>query len=184
MPSPIAHSATGYVIYRIFRPRLNGQATRKVGPLPLVLAAAVGLSLIPDLDSVFGIFVSDLERFHNNLTHSLILGAIVALGISGVVWLKQRSGFMAWFMTSLLCYELHVVMDSFTTGRGVMYLWPFSSTRYSSPISLFYGVQWSQGWISPRHLWTIMTELGFVLLVGVMVFFLSRIRQSQKGSGD
>jgi membrane-bound metal-dependent hydrolase YbcI (DUF457 family) len=179
MPSPIAHSATGYVIYRILRPRLGGQASRKIGPLSLSLAVALGLSLIPDLDSVFGIVVGDLRQYHNNLTHNLILGFIVALSIGGMAWLKQRSGFVSWFTLSLLCYDMHVIMDYFTIGRGVMLFWPFSSSRYSSPVTLFYGVRWSEGWISFRHLWTIGTELIFVVVILILVHRLSVSKRSR-----
>ncbi len=163
---------------------MREQASIKVGPLSLSLVLALGLSLFPDLDSILGILMGDLERYHNNLTHSLILGVVVASGVSGVVWLKQRSGFSAWFMISLLCYEMHVLMDFFTSGRGVMLLWPFSSNRYSSTVSLFYGVQWSEGWVSPQHLLTLVTEMGFILFVFVMAYLLSIIRRSLKEYSD
>lgn len=179
MPSPIAHSATGYLIYRIFRPRLEGQVSRKVGPWTLSLTVVVGLSLIPDLDSVFGILVGDLRQYHNNLTHSLILGFVVALSIGGVAWLKQRSGFVTWFLLSLLCYDMHVIMDYFTLGRGVMLFWPFSSSRYSSPVTLFYGVRWSDGWISLRHLWTLGTELVFIVVIMILVHGISIAKRSR-----
>lgn len=179
MPSPLAHGATGYVIYRILRSRLGGQASRKIGTLSLSLTVAVGLSLIPDLDSVFGILVGDLSQYHNNLTHSLILGFIIALSIGGLAWLKQRSGFVTWFTLSLMSYGMHVIMDYFTLSRGVMLFWPFSSSRYSSPVTLFYGVRWSEGWISLRHLWTIGTELVFIVVILFLVHRLSMSKRSR-----
>ncbi len=179
MPSPIAHGVTGYVIYRILRPRLGGQASRKIGPLPLSLAVAVGISLIPDLDSVFGILFGNLRQYHNNLTHSLILGFLVAMSIGGMAWSIRRSDFLTWFTLSLLSYGMHVIMDYFTLSRGVMLFWPFSSSRYSSPVILFYGVRWSEGWISLRHLWTIGTELVFIVVILILVHRLSISKRSR-----
>ena len=171
MPSPIAHTMIGYVIYRIFQLRMSHGSTKQIGSLPL-LAFTIGLSLLPDLDSVIGIWMGDFWRFHNQATHSLIIGLIIALGIGAVIWLRRRSGFLCWFIIALLCYELHVIMDFFTLGRGVMLLWPFSSDRYESSVKLFYGFHWSQGWVSVMHLWTLVTELGFVVLVGFIMHFL------------
>ncbi len=60
-------------------------------------------------------------------------------------------------------------MDAFTIGRGVMILWPFSIDRYASPVSLFYGVHWSDGWVSVRHLWTMVTELALLAAAGLFI---------------
>ena len=174
MPSPIAHAAMGYVIYRIYQPHLPQKGSRHVGPLPLLLMVTVGLSLLPDLDAVPGVLFGDLRRFHNSVMHSLVFGLVVAIPIAIVVWLRKPSGFVHWFIIALLCYEAHVIMDFFTLGRGVMALWPFSWDRYQSPVYLFYGLHWSEGWISVRHLWTLMTEVGFVVFVGLIVHVLSR----------
>ena len=108
--------------------------------------------------------------------NSLVLGLVVALGVGSVIWLIQRSGFVFWFIIVLVCYEAHVMMDYFTIGRGVMALWPFSSIRYQSPVKLFYGLRWSDGWISVRHLWTLITEMGFVVFVGLIMHVLRRKR--------
>ncbi len=171
MPSPIAHTMIGYVIYRIFQLRMSHGSTKQIESL-LFLAVTIGLSLLPDLDALIGLLMGDFWRFHNQATHSLIIGLIIALGIGAVIWLRRRSGFLCWFIIALLCYELHVIMDFFTIGRGVMLLWPFSSDRYESPMTLFYGLHWSQGWVSVMHLWTLVTELGFVVLVGFIIHFL------------
>lgn len=170
MPSPLAHTAMGYVIYRIYRPRLARHATpEQVGPLPRLFLITATLSLLPDLDVVPGILLGDLNRFHNNMTHSLFFGLVIALIVGGVVRLRQKTGFVNWFLITLLCYEFHVIMDYFTVGRGVMILWPFSPERYEPAIMLFYGLHRSDGLITIRHLWTLITEAGFALLVYVLV---------------
>ena len=177
MPSPIAHTAMGYLVYRIGRTRIPQQGSRQAGSPPHLLMAAAALSMLPDLDAVLGVLMGDLGRFHNGVMHTLASGLVVALSAGSVVWLTRRSGFVAWFVMALLCFELHVILDALTNGRGVMLLWPFSSARYESPVPLFYGFHWSEGWISARHLWTLVTELGFAVCVGLAAHILPRTKR-------
>jgi inner membrane protein len=60
-------------------------------------------------------------------------------------------------------------MDALTAERGVMMFWPLTQARFTSPIKIFYGVQWGLGWFSLWHLWTFFTESLFVLVVIVAV---------------
>ena len=62
-------------------------------------------------------------------------------------------------------------MDFFTIGRGVMVFWPLSLERFASPVPLFYGLHWSDGYLSERHLITLVTELGFLFLLGIVMHF-------------
>jgi inner membrane protein len=122
--------------------------------------------MLPDIDGVFGILAGDFGRFHNNGTHSLVLGFAIAFLVAGAIWIKQRSGFISWFTITFLSYGSHVLLDFFTYGgRGVMLLWPFTSQRFESSVKLFYGVRWSEGFLAVEHLVTLTTELLFVLLV-------------------
>ena len=180
MPSPIAHSAMGYVIYYAARSHPSRAVLKKVGPIPTLLLVTTGFSLLPDVDSSIGILAGDFGRFHNNATHSLIVGLGLASVFSAFIWWKKRFGFGYWLVVSLLSYEFHVLMDSATIGRGVMAFWPFSSDRYLSQISLFYGLHWSDGWLSVRHLWTLVTELGFAALI---IFLTRRLVNKQKQPG-
>ena len=163
MPSPLAHWTVGLLVCRQLWPA----TARPSGRLPWrwILLTSLALSLLPDAGSVIGLIVGDFGRFHNSWEHSLMVGlvfALLAAAVAGV--LRLRSGWQ-WLAMVLLCYELHVLMDLFTVGRGVKLLWPFSEARYSPPVKLFYGLHWSDGWLSPRHLWTLVSELGFVGVV-------------------
>ena len=182
MPSPIAHAAVGYLIYRAARPRMAQEALSRVGPVPQLLLATVGLSLLPDLDSVVGVLANDLGRFHNNFTNSISFAPAVALGVGTAVWLRRRSGFRRWFIVALLCYETHVLMDYFTLGRGVMLAWPFSPDRFEPPLKLFYGLHWSYGWLSAKHFLTLATELGFVGLVALITQLFPEKRRAKAGA--
>jgi membrane-bound metal-dependent hydrolase YbcI (DUF457 family) len=163
MPSPLAHLAAGYAVTHVAwrasgrRPDARGSA--------VVLAWAAVLSLLPDLDSVLGIALGDFGRFHNNASHSLFVGIAVAVVAGGLAAASGRVRFRTAFALTLVCYELHVVMDYWTVGRWVMVLWPWTAERFSPPFPLFYGLRWSDGLLSARHLWTILTETAFVAVV-------------------
>jgi membrane-bound metal-dependent hydrolase YbcI (DUF457 family) len=162
MPSPIAHLSVGYVIYRLNKNNLPFDK-RKILSIPLQMAAVVGLSMLPDLDAVLGIAFGDMSKYHNNITHSLITGLPVALAGAAVFRRVFGSKFWHWFLICLLSYELHIIMDMFSSERGVMLLWPFTEMRFVAPFKLFYGMQWGLGWFSLWHLWTIFTESLFAL---------------------
>ena len=92
MPSPIAHVAVGYLIYRgCFRQFTSPEARSTRQPLGPLLVA-FGLSMLPDLDAVVGTVAGDLGRYHNNVTHSFILGLGAALSLGGLAVLGRRLG--------------------------------------------------------------------------------------------
>jgi inner membrane protein len=162
MPSPLAHLAAGYAVYAISQTRQPEHERSRKRSVPFLLLVAAGFSILPDVDSVVGLLSGDFGRFHNNLTHSLPVGVVAALLFGGLMRWRRGHGFWFWFAVTLIAHDLHVVMDWATTGRGVMAWWPFSETRFQAPIIVFYGLHWSQGWLSLRHVWTLVTELAFV----------------------
>ncbi|MCO5183461.1 MAG: metal-dependent hydrolase [Anaerolineae bacterium] len=167
MPSPIAHLAVGYVAYRIVRPKKpveQSELSYHKATIPL-LAATLCLSMLPDLDILPGILVGNFGRFHNTITNSVVVGLGISAFIGGI---GRTTGWYRWrpaFLLALISYLLHIFMDFSTGGRGVMLLWPFSAERFTSPIQLFYGVRWSQGWITWHHLWTVTSELALLTAV-------------------
>jgi membrane-bound metal-dependent hydrolase YbcI (DUF457 family) len=162
----------GYVIYRIYGGRNLGQRLRYLSIIPRLLVISVGLSLLPDVDSIAGFLLGDFGRYHNNGSHSLFAGLVVALVIGGLVWLRKRSEFGYWFTLVLLCYHFHLVLDFITFGRGVMLFWPLSTARFVSPAKLFYGLHWSDGVVSIKHVWTLLNESGFAVLIILAIRFL------------
>ncbi|MFW9847317.1 MAG: metal-dependent hydrolase, partial [Candidatus Thorarchaeota archaeon] len=174
MPSPVAHTAIGYMIYQLSKSRLPQEGSKRVGPFSRSLVVTVGLSLLPDMDAVLGLLMGDLARFHNNVTNSLIVGLLVAPVVGGIAWMRQRSGFTRWLFIALLSYELHVMMDYLSVGRGLMLLWPLSWERYESPVKLFYGFRWSQPLMSVHHVWTLATELGFSAIIVLAAHIITR----------
>lgn len=169
VPSPLAHTAAGYAVSVIFdqrwRPNNSEAAVATVKRFVLVAM----LAILPDLDSLAGLLTGNFGRFHNNATHSMFVGLMAAAIVGLLMSRKQPTRFTHWFTLTLLLYELHVVMDYLTIGRGVMALWPFSSARYVSPVPLFYGFHWSDGLWSIRHVWTLITEAVFA---GILLLLL------------
>lgn len=171
MPSPFAHVATGYLIYRSVKDRLPVDSSR-VWLLPTQLLVFAFLSILPDIDTLPGVIYGDMHGFHNNYTHSLVSGLVVALVTS--VFLSRRLGmaFMNWFPAALASYELHVLMDFFTSERGVKLFWPLYPERIIAPVKLFFGFQWGLGLFNIVHLWTLFTEavffFGLFLLINLL----------------
>ena len=179
MPSPLAHVTMGYALYRFHRHAYSRQGQAS-GLDRRVLLAALGLSFLPDVDSALGLLTGEFARYHNNVSHSLAAGALAALAVGGLIWLRRRSGFGRWFALALASYWLHIAMDYFTSGRGVMALWPFSADRDAAPVSLFVGLHWSDGLLSVMHVWMLASELAFVVAVAVLLRLLLRT----KGGGN
>jgi hypothetical protein len=183
LPSPLAHSAIGYLIYR--QARTPGDK-RRIGPLPWLLLITVVVSNLPDLDFIAGILFGDLWAYHNQITHSLVVGTGVSLLAAGLTWLLMRHSFGRWYAIFSLSYYLHIIMDFFTyKTRGIMLFWPLSEARFESPVKLFYGVRWSEGLFSASHLITLVTELVFAAALLLVVHLISK-RGGSSGarSGD
>lgn len=132
--------------------------------------------MLPDLDVIPAIIFKDMQGYHNNFSHSLLVGIPVALVIAGVFHLIYRSNFWLWFVICLISYDVHVLMDALTAERGVMMFWPLTQARFASPVKIFYGLQWGLGWFSVWHLWTLFTESLFALVVLVVMNYFDRRR--------
>lgn len=161
MPSPIAHSTAAYAVYVAFSPAGDQFLPWSGHRFTRLFLLCIFLCLLPDFGSIFGLISGDFARYHNSWEHSLPTGFALALLLGAAVFLLGVGEFWRWFLIVLLCYESHVLMDYFTVGRGVMLFWPFSAERWSAPIKIFYGLHWSDGWWTVRHLWTAVTEITF-----------------------
>lgn len=201
MPSPIAHISVAYVMSMFlarhiasarlaaigpFRPLMDSIARMRAGSAPVLqdmpLVTRLGifglccfLSLIPDFDCVPAVFTGNLQMFHNFYSHSVF----VLLGVSLIVAYLVKMGFrLTYSYAFMLTYGsclIHVLMDLMCHGRGQLTFWPVSYERYRLPFTLFYGLRWSEGWVSFSHLITASQELAFAfLLIFVMQRFIFR----------
>lgn len=165
MPSPIAHATIGWAVFQVAHSAFPSPRDEERGWLRWQLAAAVVLSLLPDVDSILGLLTGNMGRYHNNLTHSVPIALVVASVVGLFALLKGRQCGLHWYLLALSSYGFHLAADVLTMGRGIMWLWPWSTQRLLSPVPLFYGLHWSDGLWSVRHVWTLLTELGFAALL-------------------
>ena len=165
MPSPLAHAAVGYLIYKAITLRRPSSVRVQGGHLPPVLMLTVGMSVFPDVDVLAGIAAGDIQAFHNAAMSSLAAAFLASLLAAALFSVKYREKPFFPFAVAFLCYGIHLLMDFFTSGRGVMLLWPFVTDRFVSPVKLFYGFHYSDGLLSLRHFWTALTEILFILFV-------------------
>lgn len=98
----------------------------------------------------------------------------MALLIAGFLRGFFKFRYWLWFWIAWFSYSIHLILDLFSGERGLMLLWPFTLDRFAAPFKLFYGVQWGLGWFSIWHLWTIITEVMFVVLILALGTFLKK----------
>ena len=177
MPSPLIHLAVAAAAARIAplpdapRPRLR------------LFAVSAVASMLPDVDAAAGLLASvspqTLSLVHNQGTHSLLFLVLAAplLALLARPFLRPlRYRAVLSLVAALLAS--HLLLDYFTWGRGLLLFWPLSSTRYASPVPLFYGVRYSLGLRTPAHLLTLATELLTLALLSLPVFLWCRRHHS------
>jgi membrane-bound metal-dependent hydrolase YbcI (DUF457 family) len=183
-PSPLAHSAMGYFIFRWFRVSKPDWLKNSKYPNLYFFLIVVGLSLLPDVDVIPGLILGDFRGWHNQWTHSLIVGFGVALVIGAIGWWKDRN-FGFWFLVSLISYQMHIIMDLFTYGdRGSMIWWPLTSERFVGAITIFIGVRWSEGVFSITHLFTLFSELVFAYIIVASANLVEKLRKTLRPRGQ
>ena len=176
MSSPIAHAAVGYAIYSAYSHKLPAKPVIGIPPRLAWPATAVFFSLLPDLDVIAAWLSGNMERYHNNLSHSILFctlkPAILAPVLKSLTGISIRVGF--WFILTS-CY-LHILVDLFTQGRGLILFWPATTTRFHAPFTAFTGVPWSDSMTSPRYLQMLFEDCSFAVIVIILVAVMRRIR--------
>jgi inner membrane protein len=159
MPSPIAHSASGYVISRLLL-----KENVKVSQLlyGVVMANAADLDFIPQI--LTGV------KYHHGLTHSVVfcVGISVCVAVVGHYLIQHRMKQL--FVLTFLLYASHLLLDFFTDGGdGIQLLWPFDARYFRSAIPLFPGTHWSEPLLQhPGHWLFVVYELIYAaLLIGI-----------------
>jgi hypothetical protein len=123
--TPIGHAGASIVAaYVIERCAFNNEAT----PVTLGLAALVGL--LPDLDSLAALALNRYRpsrnklRHHEFLTHTPVFYLILTVAL----WLAGLSRESVFF--GILSFG-HLILDSWGTDDGIMWLWPLSRRQFS-----------------------------------------------------
>ncbi len=137
MPSPVGHSLLGLALAAGFVLPRATFVRRHLPELSLLLVAAN----LPDVDYVPGLLAGELNKYHHLHTHTL--GWVVATSLV-LWWVWKRIRPEADVKILLLLFAAgssHLVADLLTADTrapyGIMALWPFSSTYFISPATLF-----------------------------------------------
>lgn len=148
---------------------------------PSTILVGMVIGLLPDLDSIFAFLLgkwspgSQMLSHHRYFSHTPLFFILV----SGVIWLifdwKLAFLFFAVTMT-------HLLMDSWSTDDGIMWLWPISSEQFSifridMHAGGIYGIQFYARYIKTPRL--VLPELiiisagAFVIIRTVVQRYLS-----------
>jgi inner membrane protein len=166
MPSPLAHSVSGYVFSKLWFKKRGLLISRKT--MNFWLAYTVFIANAPDLDFAMQLFSDD--KIHRGFTHSVTAALAVSLfaGLIGLLFWKPRWKFL--LLLTFMIYGLHLALDAFTAGGvGMKLLWPFTEEYYQFPFPLFPPVHHSRGLVDFSHLIFLSYELvySFLLLWGL-----------------
>ncbi|MEK6813497.1 MAG: metal-dependent hydrolase [Nitrospirota bacterium] len=140
MPSPIGHTLASWLLASIAGRKIHSKNE------PVFWIAALIAGNLPDLDLLPAVVVGleAVSPFHQGITHSIGFAATAGLAFGFFFRKRGIPLSLGWPFFAALTYA-HVLLDSLGDDTfppiGVMLLWPFSSERFLSPVSLFPGVK-------------------------------------------
>lgn len=161
MPTPIGHSLCGMTIYLMLH---DGAITKN--DFPAILGYIV-LANLPDIDFapilIYGF--KAVKMFHQAYTHNLGFCFGSALLIALIVSWRLDRPFLKLFGIFFLLIYSHVILDSMgydtNPPLGVQLFYPFTSSHFMFPISLFIGAAKS----NYKELFSLWNFYGAVLEV-------------------
>ena len=172
MPSPIAHSASAYILAKILplkQSKFSGSRKWEEVLYAVFVANAADLDFIPQL--ITG------ELSHRGLTHSLIFTFGFSAIASFIISYYWQSSYKQLFWLTSIIYGSHLFLDFFSEGRGIPLFLPFIINFFKSPIIIFPGVHYSRGLWDYSHLTPIVFESIYsALLLGGLWLFKNKTR--------
>jgi hypothetical protein len=100
----------------------------EIAPSTILVGALLGL--LPDLDSLFALIIGRWSPGAGMLSHHSYFShtPLFYLVVSGIIWLVAD---WKWALMFLAVSLTHLLMDSWGTDDGIMWLWPISRQQYS-----------------------------------------------------
>ena len=167
MPSPIAHSISGYVIFRLFSIKNKAFKFSKKGIYQLfTILFTVFVANAADLDFILQSLTG--KKFHRGLTHSLTFALLFSLLVALITRFSSKKINICKqiFWLCLLLYGSHLLLDFFTSGGdGMQILWPFNNGFYKSVAPLFPSVHHELGIFDPVHIKFVSFELFYSVIL-------------------
>jgi membrane-bound metal-dependent hydrolase YbcI (DUF457 family) len=146
MASPVAHSFAGFWTFLLFARQLQIRLASQWRQYLPQLGILVLLANLPDFDLFISFALLGNSELHHGFTHSLAVGALVALALS-CVW-RIATGFWRSAVLYFIAYDSHLLIDLCTgsrlgwtnSGSGIPLFWPLTE-KFSSPLILIPGVR-------------------------------------------
>ena len=162
MPSPIAHSVSGYVLAKFLPKNLSKNYTSHWWNLgnfyPVFVAIFADFDFIPQ-------FITG-EKFHRGITHTLIFAIGFSLIVGWLISYFRKSSFMQLFLFTFILYSSHLLLDLFTAGgSGLQLFWPLTDISLKSTISVFPQIYHSRGVFDIINFISIAWELSYSVLI-------------------
>ncbi|VEP11912.1 conserved membrane hypothetical protein [Hyella patelloides LEGE 07179] len=177
MPSPIAHSVSGYLLAK-FLPLKKikfpySHTWYWLTFYPVLIAILADFDFIPQI--ITG------KNFHRGLTHSLMFALLISLILALPFSYLWKYSYRAIFWSNFLLYCSHLLLDFFTAGgKGMELLWPFTDVFLKSPIAIFPAINHSEGLWELSHLKAIAFESFYSILLFWLVSLVKNRLNSQK----
>lgn len=158
MPTPVGHSLVGATLYLAF-----SRAERPWGEWRTTLLCVASASAA-DLDFLVGAATGDWSRFHQGISHSLVVAlalglAMAALPLSGLGgWGRRWAVFTALAVSHL---ALDLVTQDAKPPYGIPLFWPLSSVVVHAPVSVFPFTR-RGSWaaiLTPANWWGVVVEI-------------------------
>jgi membrane-bound metal-dependent hydrolase YbcI (DUF457 family) len=187
MPSPVAHSLVGALVYvaAASPDEFTASFTEFIRKNSGKLAACVFLSNFPDFDMIAGYFLKgDVHFFHGKVTHSLLAAVFFAF-LAGVIFPVFRTRWRTMLMAMILIAS-HDLMDCAGTpdfsnhGAGVWLFFPLEKS-ITSPVPLFYGFRHKtvEQLTSAFNFFVIGVE---TMVFGMLLWFVYMFRKKVHGA--
>ena len=137
---------------------------------PSTILVGAFLALLPDLHTLFALLFGKwspggaMLTHHRYFTHT----PLFFLGIAAIIWLVADEKWACVFLSVTLT---HLLMDSWSTDDGIMWLWPITSKQYSLfPMAIHSGgiYGWRFYWHYIRNPRLILPEI-LMVAAGVVV---------------
>ena len=181
MASVISHAAAAAAVSIAFAP---------AGTPGRFWPIAIATAIVPDTDLLLFYFRLSYHHVlgHRGFFHSPFFGLIVSL-ILMVVFFRDQTPFSSrwlhYFFLLFAIWTSHGILDALTNGgRGVAFLFPFSSRRYFFP--------WTPIQVAPIGIksffsswgWSVLkSEFVWIWLPGLTLVCLSRVVRLWRGWG-
>jgi inner membrane protein len=139
MPSPIAHTLAGYVVYRV-----NSDKPVPHRDWRMILFYILCANL-PDLDFLPGFLIGEPNRFHHGISHSLGFAVLFGILVGLFLHWRRNEGFLRNFLVFFSLYFSHLILDYLADDTSAPYgeplWWPISNEYYISPVLIFTDIQ-------------------------------------------